>query len=60
MPELMALLTKYRALALSREVIRGYLAAAREALNCLPSCDAKAGLLGLTRFLAEQTEVLGV
>jgi octaprenyl-diphosphate synthase len=60
LPELMELLTKYRALALSREVIRGYLAAAREALNCLPSCDAKAGLLGLTRFLEEQTEVLGV
>jgi octaprenyl-diphosphate synthase len=60
LPELMELLTKYRALALSREVIRGYLAAAREALNCLPSCEAKAGLLGLTRFLAEQTEVLGV
>src|SRR5262249_16401061 len=36
MPELMELLTKYRALALSRDVIRGYLAAAREALNCLP------------------------
>jgi len=60
MPELLELLTKYRALALSRETIRGYLAAAREALNCLPSCEAKAGLLGLTRFLAEQTEVLGV
>jgi octaprenyl-diphosphate synthase len=60
LPELMGLMTKYRALALSRDVIRGYLAAAREALNCLPSCEAKAGLLGLTRFLAEQTEVLGV
>jgi octaprenyl-diphosphate synthase len=60
MPELLELLVKYRALALSRDVIRGYLAAAREALNCLPSCDAKAGLLGLTRFLTEQTEVLGV
>lgn len=60
MPELLGLLTKYRALALSRDVIRGYLAAAREALECLPSCEAKAGLLGLTRFLAEQTEVLGV
>ncbi len=60
MPELMEILTKYRALALSRETIRGYLAAAREALNCLPSCDAKAGLLGLTRFLTEQTEGLGV
>jgi geranylgeranyl pyrophosphate synthase len=60
MPELLDLLVKYRALALSRDVIRGYLVAAREALNCLPSCDAKAGLLGLTRFLTEQAEVLGV
>jgi octaprenyl-diphosphate synthase len=59
MPELMQLLTKYRALALSRETIRGYLSAAREALTRLPSCEAKAGLVGLTHFLAEQTEAFG-
>ena len=54
------LMVKYEAFAESRAVIQQYLVAARESLMPLPPGRGKAGLAGLTEFLAEQTEALGV
>jgi geranylgeranyl pyrophosphate synthase len=54
------LMVKYEAFAESRSVIQGYLVAAREALMALPPGEGRSGLSGLTEFLAEQTEALGV
>jgi octaprenyl-diphosphate synthase len=54
------LMVKYEAFAESRSVIQQYLVSAREALMTLPPCQARSGLAGLTEFLAEQTEALGV
>jgi octaprenyl-diphosphate synthase len=54
------LMVKYEAFAESRLVIQQYLVAAREALMALPPGDGRTGLAGLTEFLAEQTEALGV
>jgi hypothetical protein len=54
------LMVKYEAFAESRSVIQQYLVAAREALMPLPPGQGRLGLAGLTDFLAEQTEALGV
>jgi octaprenyl-diphosphate synthase len=54
------LMVKYEAFAESRSVIQQYLVAAREALMALPPGEGRSGLAGLTEFLAEQTEALGV
>ena len=54
------LMVKYEAFAESRSVIQQYLVAAREALMALPPGQGRLGLAGLTEFLAEQTEALGV
>lgn len=54
------MIEKYDAFAESRIVIQGYLNAARQALAILPANEGRAGLMGLTEFLAEQTEALGV
>jgi octaprenyl-diphosphate synthase len=58
--EVVAMIAKYDAFQEARSVIQGQLAAAQEALAVAPQNDAAAGLLGLTQFLAEQTEALGV
>lgn len=58
--EVVELCEKYDAFAESRAVIQQYLDAAREALANLPASQSRAGLAGLTDFLAEQTEALGV
>jgi octaprenyl-diphosphate synthase len=60
LPEVVGLIEKYDAFAESRAVIQQYLDAARQALLTLPSSEGRAGLMGLTDFLAEQTEALGV
>jgi octaprenyl-diphosphate synthase len=60
LPEVVELIEKYDAFAESRGVIQQYLDNARQALLTLPSSDGRAGLMGLTEFLAEQTEALGV
>ncbi len=60
LPEVVELIEKYDAFAESRVVIQHYLEAARQALTTLPSSEGRAGLMGLTEFLAEQTEALGV
>jgi octaprenyl-diphosphate synthase len=54
------LMVKYEAFAESRSVIQQYLVAARESLRALPPGEGRSGLAGLTEFLAEQTEALGV
>jgi octaprenyl-diphosphate synthase len=54
------LMAKYAAFAESRAVIQQYLVAARQALLVLPPGKGRSGLGGLTDFLAEQTEALGV
>jgi octaprenyl-diphosphate synthase len=54
------LLARYEVLGPSLEVIGDYLAKARQALRALPETDGRAGLQGLTEYLARQTEALGV
>jgi len=53
-------MAKYEAFAESRSVIQQHLVAARQALMALPPGKGRSGLAGLTEFLAEQTEALGV
>jgi octaprenyl-diphosphate synthase len=55
-----ALLTRYETLGPSLEIIAKYLAKARQTLRALPETNGRAGLHGLTEFLARQTETLGV
>ncbi len=54
------LIVKYDAFTESRAIIQQYLVAARQALMMLPLSEGRSGLMGLTNFLAEQTEALGV
>jgi len=58
--EVVAMIAKYEAFQESRGVIQTYLATAQEALAAAPENEGTSGLLGLTQFLAEQTEALGV
>jgi octaprenyl-diphosphate synthase len=60
LPGVVELIEKYDAFAESRLVIQQYLDAARQGLKVLPPSDGRAGLMGLTEFLAEQTDALGV
>jgi octaprenyl-diphosphate synthase len=53
------LLAKHDTLAESLEIIQQYLKQARGKLNALPASANQAGLIGLTQFLARQTESLG-
>jgi octaprenyl-diphosphate synthase len=53
------LLAKHDTLAESLEIIQQYLQQARGKLKALPESANQAGLLGLTQFLARQTESLG-
>jgi octaprenyl-diphosphate synthase len=60
LPEVVELIEKCDAFAESRAIIQRYLDAARQSLEILPASEGRAGLMGLTEFLAEQTEALGV
>jgi len=60
LPQVVEMVEKYDAFAESRAVIQRYLDAARQALAMLPHSEGRAGLTGLTEYLAEQTEALGV
>jgi octaprenyl-diphosphate synthase len=60
LPEVVELIEKYDAFAECRAVIQQYLDAGRQALKILPASEGRTGLMGLTEFLAEQTEALGV
>ncbi len=51
---------KYDAFGAARAVVQQYLDAARQSLTMLPESMGRAGLAGLTEYLAEQTEALGV
>ena len=59
-PRIQELLGKCRALDQSRIVIDRYLAAARRTLGGLPASEGRDGLAGLTRFLEQQIQSLGV
>ncbi len=54
------LLCKYETLAESLEIIHQYLRQARQSLKGLPETADQAGLIGLTDYLARQTDRLGV
>ncbi len=60
MNQVTGLLARYEILAPSLEVIGDYLVKARQTLRALPETDGRAGLQGLTEYLARQTEALGV
>jgi octaprenyl-diphosphate synthase len=60
LPEIIEYIEKYDAFAESRAVIHHHLTAARQALLTLPPSEGRAGLMGMTEFLAEQIEALGV
>jgi octaprenyl-diphosphate synthase len=53
------LLAKYDTLGGSAAIVRRYLEKARQALAALPPSHGQAGLLGLTTYLARQTDSLG-
>jgi octaprenyl-diphosphate synthase len=57
--EVRRLLAKYASLEGSVEIMRDYLSRAREALTVLSDSEGRAGLVGLTRFLADETGALG-
>jgi octaprenyl-diphosphate synthase len=54
------LLEKYDTLSASLEIIHQYLEKARQTLRALPASNGRAGLLGLTEYLARQADLLGV
>lgn len=58
MKRLAKLLVKHDALAASLEIMRQYLEKARHVLRTLPASDGRAGLHGLTEYLARQTDAL--
>lgn len=60
LPDVLHLIAQHDGLRQCRTVIQGYLGEARQALGALPDNDGRAGLNGLTEFLAQQTEALGV
>jgi octaprenyl-diphosphate synthase len=53
------MLLKHETLGSSLEIVHEYLSQAREALRLLPGHDGRAALLGLTDYLAQQTDALG-
>ena len=58
-PQVLGLLKRYSALDESRGVIREYLRTGRQLLLTLPESVSRTALLGLSEFLARQTEALG-
>lgn len=58
--EINRLLVKYETFEPSLQVIQNYLDESRAALGGLPDSTGRAGLLGLTNFLAQQTGLLAV
>jgi octaprenyl-diphosphate synthase len=52
------LLFKYEALNASIEIVHQYLEQSRRILRTLPASTGRTGLLGLTEFLAQQTDAL--
>ena len=58
LPRVSELLTRYETLGPTVEIIRQYLDQARETLRSLPESDGRAGLFGVTEYLARQTGML--
>ena len=59
MARMSKLLAKYDTLATSLESVEQYLGQAREHLRTLAASNGRAGLLGLTDYLAHETKALG-
>ena len=57
--EVGALLSKYQTLAPSLKSVHNYLEIARQALGELPESRGRESLLGVTEYLALQTDALG-
>jgi len=57
-PELIALLRRYKVLKPTVELIERYLTKAGQSLRSLPESAGRAGLLGVTDYLAQQTTAL--
>jgi geranylgeranyl pyrophosphate synthase len=53
------LLLKYEALNASIEIVHQYLEQSRRIVRGLPASTGRTGLLGITEFLAQQTDALG-
>jgi len=60
LPKVTELLLRYETLTPSLEIIASHLDRARDALSTLPHSDGRTGLQGLTEYLAQQMETLGV
>jgi len=58
LPPVLQWLEKCDALGTSRHAVHRYLGSAREALVSLPKSESRAGLFGLTEYLAQQTDAL--
>jgi len=58
LPRVLKWLQKHEALAASRETVHAYLAAARQTVVSLSESEGRAGLFGLTEYLAQQTDAL--
>jgi octaprenyl-diphosphate synthase len=58
MPRVSELLARYETLTPTVEIIEQYLDQARETLRSLPESDGRAGLIGVTEYLARQTGML--
>jgi octaprenyl-diphosphate synthase len=58
LPRVVKWLQKHDALAASRHTVQAYLAAAREAIVSLSESESRAGLFGLTDYLAQQNDAL--
>jgi geranylgeranyl pyrophosphate synthase len=52
------MLTRYEALGPTRDLIERYLTQARQSLRSLPESGGRAGLSGVTDYLARQTAAL--
>jgi octaprenyl-diphosphate synthase len=59
MKQMTSLLSKYETLSASVEVVHQYLQNARDILQGLAQSNGRIGLLGLTDYLAHQTDALG-
>jgi len=59
MQRIAGLLSKYETLGPSLDIVHQYLEKARQILRALPPSEGRAGLLGLTDYLAHQTDALG-
>jgi octaprenyl-diphosphate synthase len=57
--KLATLLAKYETLASSLDIIHQYLERARQVLEALPASNGRAGLMGVTTYLARETNALG-